>query len=48
MFIFEGFVFRILGYGSLNIPEYRHLFIGRVLQLYTMKLDVENIALSSL
>ena len=22
--------------GSLNIPEYRRLFIGRVLQLYTM------------
>ena len=33
-----------------NIPEYRCLFIacGRVLQLYTMEPDVENIVYSSL
>ena len=34
--------------GSLNIPEYRSLFIGRVLQLYNMKPAVEHIAYSSL
>ena len=31
--------------GSLNIPEHRRLFMGRVLQLYTMKPVLENIAL---
>ena len=31
--------------GSLNIPEYKSLCIGRVLQLYTIKpAAVENIA----
>ena len=39
--IFEGFVY--VSKGSLNIPEYRCLFIGRVLQVYTMEPDVENI-----
>ena len=29
--------------GSLNIPEYRRLFIDRVLQLYIMEPGVENI-----
>jgi len=43
---FEGFVFRIQK--ILNISEYRLLFIGRVLQLYTMEPVVENITFSIL
>ena len=31
--------------GSLNIPEYRRLLIGRVQYLYTIEHAVENIAL---
>jgi len=30
--------------GSLNIPEYRSLLIGRVQYLYTIEHAVENIA----
>ena len=30
--------------GSLNIPEYRCLLIGRVQYLYTIEHSVENIA----
>ena len=30
--------------GSLNIPEYRYLLIGRVQYLYTIEHAVENIA----
>ena len=29
-----------------NIPEYRHLFVGRVLKLYTMEPGVETITYS--
>ena len=29
--------------GNLNIPEYRRLFISRVLQLYTMEPAVQEI-----
>ena len=33
--------------GSLNIPDYRYLLIGRVQYLYTLKHAVENIAYHS-
>ena len=34
--------------GPLNVHKYRRLLIGHVLELYTMKPVVENIAYSSL
>ena len=40
--------FYFVSKGSLNIPEYRCRFIGRVLQMYTMEPVVENIAYSSI
>jgi len=42
LFYFEGIEF--VSKGSLNIPKYRCLIMGRVLQLYTMEPAVENIA----
>ena len=37
----------MLSKGSLNVPEYRRLLIGHVLQLYPMEPAVENIAFPS-
>ena len=42
-----NFVLNFVSQGSLSIPEYRHLFIGRVLQLYTMEPAAENIGFSN-
>ena len=38
------FIYGLVSKGSLNIPEYRCLLIGRVKYLYTIEHAVENIA----